>query len=92
MHNIIIHSIVECVGDIGYLSELIKGKGVQFRYTPADYHYSWHTAPQRQFIVNLDADVEIEVTNGEKKVISQGEVFFVEDTSGSVPCSNRTMV
>ena len=44
------------LGDIGYLSQLIGGRGVQFRYTPADYHYSWHTAPQRQFIVNLDGD------------------------------------
>ena len=71
------------IGDIGYLSKLIKGRGLQFRFTPADYHYSWHTAPQRQFIVNLDADVEIEVSNGEKRVISQGEVFVVEDISGN---------
>lgn len=70
------------VGDIGYLSALIKGRGVQFRHTPADYHYSWHTAPQRQFIVNLDAEVEIEVSSGERRIISKGEVFFVEDTTG----------
>ena len=70
------------LGDIGYLSELIKGKGVKFRYTPGDYNYSWHTAPQRQFIVNLDAEVEIEVSSGEKRVISKGEVFLVEDVSG----------
>lgn len=69
-------------GDIGYLSKLIKGKGFQFRYTPGDYDYSWHTAPQRQFIVNLDADVEIQVSSGEKRVIPKGEVFFVEDTTG----------
>ena len=62
---------------------MIKGRGIQFRYTPGDYHYSWHTAPQRQFIVNLDAEVEIEVSSGEKKVISKGEVFLVEDISGT---------
>ena len=53
-----------------------------FRQTPGDYHYSWHNAPQRQFIVNLDADVEVEVCSGEKRLIRQGEVFFVEDTTG----------
>jgi len=59
-----------------------------FRQTPGDYHYSWHNAPQRQFIVNLDADVEVEVGSGEKRVIRQGEVFFVEDTTGvCVYCS-----
>ena len=69
-------------GDIGYLSKLTAVGGVMFRQTPGDYHYSWHNAPQRQFIVNLDADVEVEVGSGEKRVIRQGEVFFVEDTTG----------
>lgn len=69
-------------GDIGYLSKVIKSSGIQFRYTPANYHYSWHGAPQRQFIVNLDADVEVEVSSGEKRVLKQGEVFFVEDLTG----------
>ena len=69
-------------GDIGHLSDLINGSGVQFRHTAGDYHYSWHTAPRRQFIVNLDGDVEIEVSSGEKRVIPRGEVFFVEDTTG----------
>ena len=71
-----------CTGDIGYLSKLTAVGGVMFRQTPGDYHYSWHNAPQRQFIVNLDADVEVEVGSGEKRVIRQGEVFFVEDTTG----------
>ena len=48
-------------GDIGYLSKLTAVGGVMFLQTPGDYHYSWHNAPQRQFIVNLDTDVEVEV-------------------------------
>lgn len=74
--------VFSAAGDIGYLSKLIGAAGVVFRQTPGDYHYSWHNAPQRQFIVNLDADVEVEVCNGEKRLIRQGEVFFVEDTTG----------
>ena len=69
-------------GDIGYLSGLIGTSGIKFRHTVASYNYSWHTAPTRQFIVNLDGAVEVEVSNGEKKIIQAGEVFFVEDTSG----------
>ena len=61
---------------------MIGSSGVQFRYTPANYSYSWHTAPRRQFIVNLDADLEVEVSSGEKIVLKQGEVFFVEDITG----------
>ena len=74
--------VFSAAGDIGYLSKLIGAAGVVFRQTPGDYHYSWHNAPQRQFIVNLDADVEVEVCSGEKRLIRQGEVFFVEDTTG----------
>ena len=69
-------------GDIGYLSDLLGCAGMIVRYTPGDYDYSWHNAPKRQFIVNLDADVEVEVSSGEKRIIKQGDVFFVEDTTG----------
>ena len=69
-------------GDIGCLSELIPSKGVIFRETSATYSYSWHTAPCRQFVVNLNADVEITVSDGEKRTLKQGEVFFLEDTFG----------
>ena len=69
-------------GDIGFLSKAIGATSVMFRKTPPTYSYSWHNAPQRQFIINLDADVEVEVSGGEKRVIKQGEVFFVEDTEG----------
>ena len=69
-------------GDIGYLSSAIGCHSLIFRETPADYCYSWHCAPRRQFIVNLDADLEVEVSSGEKRVIKQGDVFFVEDTTG----------
>ena len=65
------------------MSKLIPGSGIMFRQTPGSYNYSWHTAPRRQFIVNLDADLEVTVSSGETRVIRQGEVFFVEDTSGT---------
>ena len=71
-------------GDIGYLSKELGCSSLIARYTPRDYNYSWHNAPRRQFIVNLDADVEVEVGGGEKKVIRRGEVFFVEDITGGL--------
>lgn len=69
-------------GTIGSISNLIPGSGVMFRKTPANYNFSWHTAPRKQFIVNLDAAIEIEVSDGEVKTIKSGDVFFVEDTWG----------
>ena len=58
-----------------------------FRETPPSYNFSWHNAPRRQYIVNLDADVEITVSSGETKVIRQGEVFFVEFTHAYCMCT-----
>ncbi|XP_065911898.1 uncharacterized protein [Dysidea avara] len=69
-------------GDIGYLSKLIPATGVIFRQTPSAYNYEWHNAPAKQFIVNLDAAVEVQVSDGEKRTLKQGEVFFVEDLHG----------
>lgn len=71
-------------GDIGHLSTVLPTTGIIFRETPSSYKFSWHTAPQRQFIVNLDADVEVTVSSGEKRVFKKGEVFFVEDIHGKL--------
>uniref|UniRef100_A0A7S4P8W1 Cupin 2 conserved barrel domain-containing protein n=1 Tax=Paramoeba aestuarina TaxID=180227 RepID=A0A7S4P8W1_9EUKA len=71
-------------GAIGTLSPLLPTKnGIFFRETPGDYNFSWHCAPRKQFIINLDAAVQVEVTDGTKKVLEAGEVFFVEDIEGT---------
>src|SRR5208282_3288462 len=42
----------------------------------------WHPAPRRQYIINLDAGVEITASDGEARKIGAGEVILVEDVSG----------
>lgn len=66
----------------GKLSRRIAATGVIFRETAGDYDLDWHTAPRRQYIVNLDAAVELTASDGETRVIGAGEVIFVEDTTG----------
>jgi len=56
--------------------------GIQFRYTPGDYNYTWHVAPTRQYIINLDSGVRICVSSGSCRYLPAGAVFFVEDTTG----------
>lgn len=68
--------------DSGSLSELIPAKGVMVRGTSADYNLGFHPAPRRQFVVNLDASVEITVGDGSKRVIGPGEILLAEDTTG----------
>ena len=49
---------------------------------PADYDLDWHPAPRRQYIINLDAGVQITASDGESRKIGAGEVILVEDTTG----------
>jgi quercetin dioxygenase-like cupin family protein len=56
--------------------------GIIFRETSGDYDLDWHNAPRRQYIVNLDAPVELTASDGETRIIGPGEVIFVEDTFG----------
>lgn len=69
-------------GKIGFLSELIKATGVVFRETGGDYNYEFHTAPRRQYVVNLEGEVEIEVGDGSKRILRSGDILLAEDTTG----------
>ena len=66
----------------GKLSARFPATGIIFRQVHPDYDYDWHNAPRKQYIINLDAGVEITVSDGEKRVLGAGEVFLVEDTHG----------
>ena len=56
--------------------------GVVFRETEGDYDYDFHNAPRRQYVINLDAAVEIEIGDGSKRVLGPGEILLAEDTTG----------
>jgi len=69
-------------GPIGRLSEWIPADAFALRENDPDYDWDWHCAPARQLIVLLDGAIEIEVTSGEKRAFSGGDVLLVEDTTG----------
>jgi len=69
-------------GKVGLVSELMKATGVVFRETAGDYNYDLHTAPRRQFVVNLEGEVEIEVGDGTRRILRSGDILLAEDTTG----------
>ncbi|MEW6145866.1 MAG: hypothetical protein AB1598_12700 [Thermodesulfobacteriota bacterium] len=69
-------------GSIGRLSERFPVKSMIFRENDSDYDYDWHNAPERQYIVLLDGEIEIEVGDGERRIFRGGDVIFVEDVDG----------
>ena len=63
-------------------SARLPATGIIFRETGGDYDLDWHPAPRRQYIINLDAGVQISASDGEVRTIGAGEVILVEDTTG----------
>jgi hypothetical protein len=70
------------LGHIGKLSKLESATGVVFRTTDGDYEYGWHCAPRRQYVINLDAAVELEVGDGSVRRLEAGSVLLAEDLTG----------
>jgi len=69
-------------GEIGRLSSLLSANGIIFRETGDTYDYDWHPAPQRQWILLLDGEIEIEVGTGEKRRFRGGDILRLEDVDG----------
>ena len=69
-------------GTIGRLSEEIPVAGLVFREVDASYDYDFHTAPQRQYVVLLDGELEIETSLHDKRVLKAGDILLAEDTTG----------
>jgi len=64
------------------LSARLPANGIIFRETSGDYDLSWHPAPRRQYIINLDAGAQLTASDGETRTIGAGEVVLVEDITG----------
>jgi hypothetical protein len=69
-------------GKAGFMSEVMNATGVVFRETDGSYNYDFHNAPQRQYVVNLEGEVEIEVGDGTKRILRSGDILLAEDTTG----------
>lgn len=73
---------LEAAGTIGRLSQTLPATGIIFREVDPGYDYDFHTAPQRQYIILLDGQIEIETSLGDKRIFSGGDILLVEDTTG----------
>jgi hypothetical protein len=62
--------------------ERLPATGIIFPETAGSYDLDWHPAPRRQYIIDLDAGVQITASDGESRTIGAGEVILVEDTRG----------
>lgn len=42
----------------------------------------WHTAPRRQFAINMTGSLEVEISDGSRHQIGQGDLVYLEDVTG----------
>ena len=73
---------LKSAGVIGKLSNAIEVENLIFREVEPTYDWDFHTAPQRQYIVLLDGQIEIETSLGDKMIFNAGDILLVEDTTG----------
>lgn len=69
-------------GAFGRISARWPANGVLFREVDGDYALDFHTAPRRQFVINLTGAVDIEVGDGSTRRIGPGGILLAEDTTG----------
>jgi len=69
-------------GKGGFKSELMKATGIVFRETDGSYDYDFHNAPRRQYVVNLEGEVEVELGDGTKRILRSGDILLAEDITG----------
>jgi hypothetical protein len=63
-------------------SKCLPATGIIFCETGGDIDVSWHSAPSRQYVINLDGGVQITASDGEVRQIGAGEVILAEDIRG----------
>jgi hypothetical protein len=65
---------------VGKISEEFRARSMAF--LEIEEYYGFHPAPQRQYVLFLDAGVEIEVGDGTRMIVRAGDILLAEDTTG----------
>jgi len=64
------------------MTSLQAARGIIFREAPSGRYSDWHTAPRRQYIIQLSGQVEIVLGDGTTVRYQPGDARLVEDTTG----------
>jgi hypothetical protein len=72
------------------VSAVMDAENVSIISSPPGWFGDWHPAPRRQFIIVLSGELEVEVSDGEKRRFGPGAICLVEDTIGDGHASHVT--
>lgn len=74
------HAVVEISNDAGEIP--VTGMTARAYARNAASVPDWHTAPRRQFAINMTGSLEVEISDGSRHAIGQGDLVFLEDITG----------
>lgn len=69
--------------ELGFYSAPQPVTGLIFRDFLQGEFFNWHNAPQPQYIVYLEGEIEVEASSGEKRVFKPGDILFATDETGA---------
>lgn len=72
----------ETIQPLGNYSKKYPASGIMFRNFEAGLTFEMHTAPQPQYIVYLEGEVEVTTSGGQNKIFKSGDILFAADTTG----------
>ena len=64
------------------LTNVHGASGIVFKSYPPDYFSDFHTAPRRQYVINVAGQNEIELGDGTVYRFGPGHVMLAEDLTG----------
>lgn len=64
------------------LSEFMESSKFSFLSARPGWFGDWHPAPKRQFMLFLQGEIEVEVSDGEVRCFGPGSATLLEDTGG----------
>ena len=67
---------------LGSYSRIYPVSGILFREFTAGLEFPWYTAPQNQYIIYVEGEVEVEASGGEKRVFGPGDILLASDLTG----------
>ena len=77
---------VDCVFDdikeLGAYTKRNPASGIMFRETIPGKVFEKHNAPQPQYIIYLEGQIEVIASGGETRLFQPGDVLFATDTEG----------
>jgi hypothetical protein len=73
---------IETKQPLGHYSKKYPATGLMFRDFEKGATFDWHTAPQPQYIIYLEGEVEVETSGGEKRTFKSGDILFATDLNG----------